>query len=349
MPDPFDDVKIEEEEIYELPKIPQQTIAPVTIEGSTGRPSFILLIARLVELLLDCLCHNQFFPGNAGLIDYKLLNRKVETGRYEPPSPDVKHFRLTTEIGTFVGVHVWEALGAKEVVIFSHGNTRSPRFLNDFCETLAGNQRGDDGKWLSPANRKRVVIGQDFPGYDLSSRVPPRRVENGAMANANTAIKWVAKRYPDARIIAVGRSIGTYGWANHLGYPRVRKAIGIVPFAEPAPVVEKQLTRFLPKWDAVTRLAFNIVNTQFPHGIPSVSGNTKGFSSLEVIHALGKKALDGKEVWLFPANDDEMVPVEDAERLKAELEQHGCNVQITMLSGSHHALPENKDFRGFFL
>jgi hypothetical protein len=32
------------------------------------------------------------------------------TGRYETPSPDVNHFRLTTESETFVGVHVWNSL-----------------------------------------------------------------------------------------------------------------------------------------------------------------------------------------------------------------------------------------------
>lgn len=248
-----------------------------------------------------------------------------------------------------------------EVVIFSHGNIRPSRYMNDLLEQLAGNVRVK-GAWL-PENRKRTIIARDFVGYDLSSKVENKDggMELAAIANDRAVVQWAADRYathPNTEITVAGRSIGTGGWVNQLAHPRVTRAVGFVPFAEPAPLLQTFGVSLARKagfpWPMPETLGVLVgsvsipalvADLAFPRGHTPAELNregltTKGFALNEYIEAYGDTGLlNGKNVWLFPASRDELVPAADAKILQKALENAGCSVHVETVEGTHTALP----------
>ncbi|HET6343696.1 MAG TPA: hypothetical protein VFH51_02140, partial [Myxococcota bacterium] len=291
------------------------------------------------------------FPGNAGRMDYAYLDKKVADGArgYEPMSADVEHLAVETALGTRVGVHVYRASQPKpgqdpDVVIFNHGNVRPSRYMNDLLEQLAGNVRVE-GRWL-PENRKRTVIARDFVGYDMSTAVVN---ENGAMevasqVNDRAVYQWAVDQFghqPTTRFFVGGRSIGTNGWVNELGGERVAKAFGFVPYAFPAPLLRAGIVELARRVPVVGQVLAPLVGAlvgclplelatarAFPAGVrPSAPHlhtlQTHGFTPATAIAACGE-SLAGKEVWLFPAERDELVPSDAVPELQARLMEAGA-------------------------
>ncbi|KAK4073285.1 hypothetical protein Purlil1_13105 [Purpureocillium lilacinum] len=313
------------------------------------------------EAIVSPLAHvitSVFYPGNAGKIDYRYLDRKVSEGKdgYEPQSPDVANYWIKSNAGTTVGLHVYSTdikpSSVKKVVLFFHGNTRSPRYMNPFLEDLAGNERVN-GQWLRK-NRKRVVIARDFPGYDLSSRVPylGGSLETAATANDMAVYNWVIAKYPNAEITVVGRSIGTMGWVNLLPLDRVTRAVAIVPFADPAELVVHVATSkasacyldYVPgvifALNKVLRAACDVAFPRSREG----SSPLVGFSPSAGISAW--KLSRNKRILFFAASKDALVPFGDVERLARAAELQGAVVEpIVRLRGGHAALPTGNDLK----
>jgi hypothetical protein len=318
-------------ENVELPDLPPLEVTRVSMQPRPGF-SFLFLLQPLAQLVTS-----RLFPGNEGNIKYEYLNAKISEGMdgYESMSPDVGHRKIKTSLGSVVGFHVYPATHTpNEVVIFCHGNIRPSRYMNEFLEQLSG-------------GRKRVVIARDFVGYDLSSRVPNEggSLELAAIANDRAVYEWAVREYPDADIVAGGRSIGTMGWANLLSLPKVKGAFGIVPFADPAGVVTglvlPRSLAWVPGLAAVLHALSGLACSQaFPIGcksddLPDIQ--TYGFSALRTIEALHNP--HGKKVLLLKASDDELVPSTDAENLANKLRKRSIETEILILEGGHRALP----------
>lgn len=62
------------------------------------------------------------------------------------------------------------------------------------------------------------------------------------------------------------------------------------------------------------------------------------FAPIKALAAVGDTVAD-KDVWLFPAKNDELVPSSAVQDLKEKLTEAHANVRIVTLKGTHTALP----------
>lgn len=301
---------------------PLATVTNVDTDSNSASPTARERISRLLVPLV----HNALFPGNSGHLDYRRLGH----GRDELPG---EHITITSAVGSHVGLHIYPSNTGTDtlVVIFCHGNIQPTRYLPHILLSLL-----DCGV---------TVVGRDFVGYDRSSRVPNvgGALEVASIANDKAVVEWVTVKYPNAQIIICGRSIGTFGWTNGLGHPKVIGAIGIVPFAQPIKAIERSIKNTVPLVSTLvstTGLPQSITSAAFPVGVRSTldpSIITHGFAA----HHVRSAEIRGKAVVLYPAASDELVPKEEVDVLKQALEQGGCHVFVTWLDGDHRSLPTN--------
>lgn len=303
----------------------QETTPVQTIrESDTPEPTSDWLTRRLAKTL-----ENQLFVGNAGALKYDYLGQKGD-------ELDGNHHTLTTAVGSKVGIHEYSAQNKNSVinpdlvVLFFHGNLRPTRYLKDILQPLV-----DNGI---------TVIGRDFVGYDASSLVPnvDGAMEIAAIVNDEAVINWTLEKYPNARIVICGRSMGALGLAGHLARPRVVGAIGIVPVTSLDSLIDG-LVAWIPRplSDLVCLIGYPdaIAHTAFPRGFrskaePSIV--TSGFASKFT------DDISGKMIFLFPSEEDKFVPTGRIEDLQREMEEKGCRVSVSWLKGGHHALPTNE-------
>ncbi|KAH6898032.1 hypothetical protein B0T10DRAFT_471720 [Thelonectria olida] len=310
----------------ELPQTTQVTEVETCDNSHTSSSAHAL--HRLL-LPLTHLSHRSFFPGNAGHINYDRLCR----GRDElPPKTD----KITTQIGTVVGFHEYtnENSQSNVIVILAHGNTRPTRFMKDLLSSLLD------------CNIK-AVVGRDFVGYDTSSQVPFHNgaLEIAAHANDTAILDKMTDKYPDCQFILCGRSVGTFFWAGQLQHPKVIGAIGIVPLTSPVAVIQNMLETSTPallrhsilRMTDFSGFAHAVAAATFPSNYtsPKLPGfATKGFE-IEGIDP----GVQGKQVVLFPSQDDELIPKGNVEDLRCRLEKAGCKVELQWTKGGHRALP----------
>ncbi|KAJ5975286.1 hypothetical protein N7481_008993 [Penicillium waksmanii] len=303
----------------------QETTPLETIrESDTPETTPDWLTRRLAKTL-----DSQLFVGNAGALKYDYLGRNGD-------ELDGNHYTITSAVGSKVGIHEYptQAVSSDQdsdpdlVLLFFHGNLRPTRYLSkEIFQPLVENGI--------------TVIGRDFVGYDASSFVPnvDGAMEIAAIANDEAVINWTLEKYPKARIVICGRSMGALCLAGHLARPRVIGAIGIVPVTSLDSLVDG-LVAWIP-WplsDLVCRLGYPdaIAHEAFPPGFrskaePSIV--TSGFASKFT------DDIRGKLVFLFPAEVDEFVPSGRIEVLQREMEEKGCIVNVDWLKGGHHVLP----------
>ncbi|KAJ5392249.1 hypothetical protein N7509_007739 [Penicillium cosmopolitanum] len=305
----------------------QETTPVETIrESNTPESTPDWLTQRLAKTL-----DNQLFVGNAGALKYDYLGRNGD----ELPG---NHYTITSAVGSKVGIHEYPTQAVSSdpdstsdsdlVLLFFHGNLRPTRYLSK--------------EIFQPLLENGIpVIGRDFVGYDASSFVPnvDGAMEIAAIANDEAVINWTLEKYPKARIVICGRSMGALGLAGHLARPRVVGAIGIVPVTSLDSLVDG-LVAWIP-WplsDLVCRLGYPdaIAHEAFPSGFRSKVEPgivTSGFASRFT------DDICGKLVFLFPAEVDKFVSKARVEVFQREMEEKGCRVSVSWLKGGHHVLP----------